>query len=256
VALAPSRRDATAGSALDGVLQRRKDRRHGRTGHSHRPAKRDVGDLRDGEQSPACGKRGQPPGVGRRARQSPAREGAAQPTPQVRTGPRSFPAEADEALEYPAHAGRCHEPAARRARRWPHRGGAPRCRPGVGRRVHEHGIADWRARGVRDAHRIEYLMLDIADEKAGRGGGAGGWLAGRCRGKRGLFHLDDGFGAPGVVGFESPPGWHGRSESVRLNGSVAYITTEPFSRWPAPYRRENGGGTARDAFFCLAGLSP
>ncbi len=26
--------------------------------------------------------------------------------------------------------------------------------------------------------------------------------------------------------------------------------------WPAPYRRENGGGTARDAFFCLVWLSP
>ena len=32
--------------------------------------------------------------------------------------------------------------------------------------------------------------------------------------------------------------------------------TEPSCWWPAPYRRENGGGTARDAFFCLAGLSP
>jgi len=46
---------------------------------------------------------------------------------------------------------------------------------GVGRRVHEHGIADWRARGVLDARRIEYLTLNIADEKAGRGRGPRGW---------------------------------------------------------------------------------
>ena len=53
--------------------------------------------------------------------------------------------------------------------------GLPTAGPGAGRRVHEHAIADWRARGVRDAHRIEYLTLDRADEKAVRGCGARGW---------------------------------------------------------------------------------
>ena len=38
VASAPSRRDATAGSALDGALSRRKNRRHRWTGHPHRSA--------------------------------------------------------------------------------------------------------------------------------------------------------------------------------------------------------------------------
>jgi hypothetical protein len=38
VAFAPSRRDATAGSALDGALSRRKNRRHRWTGHPHRSA--------------------------------------------------------------------------------------------------------------------------------------------------------------------------------------------------------------------------
>jgi hypothetical protein len=32
-----------------------------------------------------------------------------------------------------------------------------------------------RAPGVGDAHRVEYLTLHIADEKAVRGGGARGW---------------------------------------------------------------------------------
>jgi hypothetical protein len=53
--------------------------------------------------------------------------------------------------------------------------GLPPCRPGAGRRVHEHGIADWRAGGVLDAHRIEHLTLNIADEKAGGGRGTRGW---------------------------------------------------------------------------------
>jgi hypothetical protein len=75
VALAPSRRDATVGSALDGVLSRRKNRRHRWTGHPHRSGWRGAEDLRNGEQPPACGKRGQPPGVGRRARQCPRARG-------------------------------------------------------------------------------------------------------------------------------------------------------------------------------------
>jgi hypothetical protein len=64
VALAPSRRDATGGSALDGVLSRRKDRRHRWTGHPHRSGWHGAEDLRDGEQPPARGKRGQPPTPG------------------------------------------------------------------------------------------------------------------------------------------------------------------------------------------------
>src|SRR5690348_17885615 len=36
-------------------------------------------------------------------------------------------------------------------------------------------MADWRAGGVGDAHRIEDLTLHIAEEKAVRGGGARGW---------------------------------------------------------------------------------
>ena len=75
MALAPSRRDATAGSALDGVLPRRKNRRHRWTGHPHRSIWRGAVDPRNGEQPPARGKRGQPPGVGRRARQRPHARG-------------------------------------------------------------------------------------------------------------------------------------------------------------------------------------
>src|ERR1022692_2039152 len=44
----------------------------------------------------------------------------------------------------------------------------PVCPAGSRRRVHEHGIADWPAPGVLDAHRIEYLALNIADENPGR----------------------------------------------------------------------------------------
>ena len=49
------------------------------------------------------------------------------------------------------------------------------CGPGAGRRVHEHGIADWRAGGVLDAHRIEYLTLHVGDEEAVGGCAARGW---------------------------------------------------------------------------------
>ena len=41
------------------------------------------------------------------------------------------------------------------------------------------------------------------------------------------------------------------SDAVQSSNSV--LTTESFCWWPAPYRRENGGGTARDAYYCLAG---
>jgi hypothetical protein len=51
----------------------------------------------------------------------------------------------------------------------------PWCRPGAGRRVYEHGMADGRAGGVGDAHRVEYLTLHVGEEKAVRGGGARGW---------------------------------------------------------------------------------
>jgi hypothetical protein len=36
----------------------------------------------------------------------------------------------------------------------------------------------------------------------------------------------------------------------------AESATESLCRVPTPYRRENGFGTARDACFCLAGLTP
>ena len=83
-------------------------------------------------------------------------------------------AAADEALKYPEHAGRCHEQAAPRARRWRHRGLLPRCRPGAGRWVHGRRVADGRAGRVRDAHRAEDMTLHIGEEKAVRGGGARG----------------------------------------------------------------------------------
>jgi hypothetical protein len=69
---------ATSGSTLDGVLSRRKNRRHRWTAHPHRSATRGAGDLRNGEQPAACGKRGQSPGVG-------------PPTPWARTFPAHSP---------------------------------------------------------------------------------------------------------------------------------------------------------------------
>ena len=91
MALAPSRRDATAGSALDGALSRRKDRRHRWTAartdrlsavpetrvtaSNHRPAG-------SGDSRPASAAA---PGS------ASAREGEAQPTPRAQTDPRPIP---------------------------------------------------------------------------------------------------------------------------------------------------------------------
>jgi hypothetical protein len=91
VALAPSWRDATAGSALDGVLPRRKNRRHRWTGHPHKSTMRGAGDLRDGEQPPAAGSGDSRPASAAAPGSASAREGEAQPTPRARTDPRSFP---------------------------------------------------------------------------------------------------------------------------------------------------------------------
>jgi hypothetical protein len=48
-------------------------------------------------------------------------------------------------------------------------------------------------------------------------------------------------------------GGHGRIHSVFLRRVCVVNATESFCWCPAPCRRENGGGTARDAFYCLAG---
>jgi hypothetical protein len=56
---------------------------------------RDAEDPRNGEQSPACGKRGQPPGARRRVLGSaPARERTRQADATGTDRPRPFPAEA------------------------------------------------------------------------------------------------------------------------------------------------------------------
>jgi hypothetical protein len=93
VALALSRRDATAGSALDGVLPRRKDRRHPLDGSPALIGLARCRRPRNGEQPPACGKRVQPRASAAAPGSAVAREGEAQPTLWRGQAPAHSPAE-------------------------------------------------------------------------------------------------------------------------------------------------------------------